>query len=100
MALLVGFITAYPNNWWLVSRHLKHGMMTVRTPHEPASDGTSNSLHDGHASGDRAGGVPTKAGAPMVGEMEPVSNRALALITAVSVLVFGLGLAIAVAFGG
>jgi hypothetical protein len=23
MALLVGFITAYPMNWWLVSRHLK-----------------------------------------------------------------------------
>lgn len=30
MALVVGFIIAYPINWWLVSRHLKHGMMTVR----------------------------------------------------------------------
>jgi hypothetical protein len=30
MALLVGFITAYPMNWWLVSRHMKHGMATVR----------------------------------------------------------------------
>jgi hypothetical protein len=30
MALLVGFVTAYPMNWWLVSRGLKHGMMTVR----------------------------------------------------------------------
>ncbi len=31
MSLLVGFIAAYPINWWLVSRGLKHGMMTVRS---------------------------------------------------------------------
>jgi hypothetical protein len=31
MALLAGFIVAYPINWWLVARHLKHGMITVRT---------------------------------------------------------------------
>ena len=37
MALLVGFITAYPMNWWVVSHHLKHGMMTVRSPKEPAN---------------------------------------------------------------
>ncbi|RUL85848.1 DUF4396 domain-containing protein [Tautonia sociabilis] len=30
MALLVGAVVAYPANWWLVSNHLKHGMMTVR----------------------------------------------------------------------
>jgi hypothetical protein len=30
MSLLVGFVVAYPMNWWLVSRHLKHGMMTMR----------------------------------------------------------------------
>lgn len=30
MALLAGGIVAYPINWWLVARHLKHGMMTVR----------------------------------------------------------------------
>ncbi|NOZ66912.1 MAG: DUF4396 domain-containing protein [Alphaproteobacteria bacterium] len=35
MALLIGFIAAYPINWWLVSSHLKHGMMTVR----PAMEG-------------------------------------------------------------
>lgn len=32
MALLVGFIAAFPINWWLVSNHLKHGMMTIRPP--------------------------------------------------------------------
>jgi hypothetical protein len=30
MGLLVGFVVAYPLNWWLVANHLKHGMMTVR----------------------------------------------------------------------
>ena len=30
MGLLVGFVVAYPMNWWLVANHLKHGMMTVR----------------------------------------------------------------------
>ena len=30
MALLTGFIAAYPMNWWLVARKLKHGMLTVR----------------------------------------------------------------------
>jgi hypothetical protein len=30
MALLTGFIVAYPMNWWLVANNLKHGMMTIR----------------------------------------------------------------------
>ncbi|MCP4796285.1 MAG: DUF4396 domain-containing protein [Phycisphaeraceae bacterium] len=30
MSLIAGFLCAYPMNWWLVTRHLKHGMMTVR----------------------------------------------------------------------
>jgi hypothetical protein len=30
IGLLVGFVIAYPMNWWLVANHLKHGMMTVR----------------------------------------------------------------------
>jgi Domain of unknown function (DUF4396) len=36
MALLVGFIVAYPMNWWLVANHLKHGMMTLRPKKETA----------------------------------------------------------------
>ena len=32
IALLAGAIIAYPMNWWLVAHHLKHGMMTVRSP--------------------------------------------------------------------
>lgn len=32
MALIVGFACAYPINWWLVTNHMKHGMLTVREP--------------------------------------------------------------------
>ena len=35
MSLMVGFVVAYPMNWWLVANHLKHGMMTVRRPGDP-----------------------------------------------------------------
>jgi hypothetical protein len=60
IALLVGFVVAYPMNWWLVTRGLKHGMMTVR-PHAHAvpahdsrmvgmadSDGPSHQAHAPH----------------------------------------------------
>lgn len=32
LSLTLGFIVAYPLNWWLVSAGLKHGMMTVGGP--------------------------------------------------------------------
>jgi hypothetical protein len=42
MGLLAGFGVAYPINWWLVTHHLKHGMMTIRPPGAPRGDmGTS-----------------------------------------------------------
>src|SRR3954454_13607746 len=31
LAIGVGFVCAYPANWWLVSKRLKHGLMTVRS---------------------------------------------------------------------
>src|SRR5262249_57155241 len=43
MGLLVGFIFAYPMNWWLVAYHLKHGMMTIR----PAA-AAAHSMHGAH----------------------------------------------------
>jgi hypothetical protein len=35
IALTAGFLIAYPINWWLVERGLKHGMMTVRPSGKP-----------------------------------------------------------------
>ena len=51
MGLLVGFIVAYPMNWWLVANHLKHGMMTVR----PAGTAAGTPDHDPQAC---MGGAP------------------------------------------
>ena len=56
MGLLVGFIVAYPMNWWLVANHLKHGMMTVRPTtaaavvHAPAHAAAGAAGHS-HAAG-------------------------------------------------
>jgi hypothetical protein len=55
MGLLVGFLVAYPINWWLVANHLKHGMMTVRPARadvgargHAAQTGLSEVPHAGH----------------------------------------------------
>ena len=35
IGLTLGFVIAYPINWWLVARGLKHGMMTIRPAAAP-----------------------------------------------------------------
>jgi hypothetical protein len=47
LAITVGFFTAYPMNWWLVSKGLKHGLMTVREPVD--NGGHSGMTMPGHA---------------------------------------------------
>lgn len=72
MALIVGFVLAYPVNWWLVARGLKHGMITTAAPEvERRSDSATgmkhlrhehNGRHDGkHAMSDGASKI-SKAG--------------------------------------
>jgi Domain of unknown function (DUF4396) len=82
MGLLVGFIVAYPMNWWLVAYHLKHGMMTVR----PAAAVTG--AHGAHAGMDAA---PTmtmggKAPWPPLPVMTLLSFVALAAGVAIALL--------------
>ncbi len=50
MALIVGFIFAYPMNWWLVSNGMKHGMITVinTKDNEMAGHGGMNMEHQEH----------------------------------------------------
>lgn len=100
MALLVGFITAYPMNWWLVSRHMKHGMMTVRPSGESVSDGIHKNLHESHTPSERSGGAQPNDKQPMDNEVQPVSNSSLVGMTTLSFLALGLGLWIAIIFGG
>ena len=91
MALLVGFLTAYPMNWWLVSRHLKHGMMSVRPSIEHES-------HDGmHAMSGKSSDTAAQAAHVEPGQ---VSRRTLAGMTLLSFVLFAFGLGIAAILGG
>jgi hypothetical protein len=82
MALLVGFIVAYPMNWWLVANHLKHGMMTVRSKNETADAAMSMSGDGGMAMGGGAMSDTAMSGAdkpsPSVATMTVLSFVALA----------------------
>jgi hypothetical protein len=52
LAISVGFFTAYPTNWWLVSKGLKHGLMTVRRGDDRESQDHSAAMpahQPGHA---------------------------------------------------
>lgn len=46
MALIVGFVVAYPINWWLVARGLKHRMMTVRPRAGVGEEPVAAARHD------------------------------------------------------
>jgi hypothetical protein len=61
MALCAGFIVSYPINWWLISRGLKHGMLTER-PEEPSApdltlDNDNRDEHSSHSMGDSSRSV-------------------------------------------
>ncbi len=77
IALMVGFAVAYPMNWWLVSNHLKHGMMTVPAP----------------------GAAPPKKKAPMAMPPTP-SRQRIAIAAAISFAVLFVGLFIGIAGRG
>jgi hypothetical protein len=55
MALIVGFVCAYPANWWLVANHMKHGMMTV------PMGAMSSDMSTGSGSAQHQPGPATKA---------------------------------------
>ncbi|HEU0154719.1 MAG TPA: DUF4396 domain-containing protein [Stellaceae bacterium] len=84
IALLAGFVVAYPMNWWLVANHLKHGMMTVR-PLAAIAGG-----HAGHADMAPAMGEMTmgagRAPWPPVWVMAVLSFLALAVGVSVGIL--------------
>ncbi|TAL91462.1 MAG: DUF4396 domain-containing protein [Rhodanobacter sp.] len=93
MALLVGFVVAYPMNWWLVSRHLKHGMMTVGRTERSAIDTAAEGRQASHAATrPPQGAAPVHT--PHAGAGK-VSRQALAGMTFLSFLVLALGLGVA-----
>jgi hypothetical protein len=92
MGLLVGFVVAYPMNWWLVANHLKHGMMTVRPATANAMPGAMSGMS--HSSPMPEGGkARTAAMAEM--SMEPGSPRpSIPIMTLISFAVLATGIAI------
>ena len=85
MALIAGFVCAYPINWWLVANHMKHGMLTVRRGSGPMA---------GMAMGDMPGDTPEESGAPA---RQP-SSGAKAAMTVVTFAILGAALAAVVLF--
>ncbi|MCP4780613.1 MAG: DUF4396 domain-containing protein [Hyphomicrobium sp.] len=83
IALLVGFIVAYPMNWWLVTNHLKHGMITALPPGAASSKGK---------------GPPRKSGGMKMGPRVP--KEKIWIAAGVSFAVLGLGLLMAFAGRG
>ncbi|NYI40310.1 DUF4396 domain-containing protein [Demequina lutea] len=71
LALCAGFVVAYPINWWLVARGLKHGMKTVSPRGD--SDMTAHSAH----------------------VAAPPPRRQMALISTASLTVLAVGITIA-----
>lgn len=84
MSLTAGFAVAYPVNAWLVSRHLKHGMMTVRRPELPGT--AAHATHDESARG-RPAEDASHAATP--------SRAEIAGMSVATILVFAAGIAIA-----
>jgi hypothetical protein len=94
MGLLVGFIVAYPMNWWLVAHHLKHGMMTVR----PAGAAAAVPGHAGHAGMDAP--APMSAPMSMGNSMGGAAPRPpVPVMAALSFLALAAGVAIAFRLG-
>lgn len=88
MALFAGAIIAYPMNWWLVTRHLKHGMMTVRRRTAGHEIGGETTRRD----------APTMAQEAMPDALVKVSSAAIAGMAALSIVLFAVGIAAAMIF--
>ncbi len=87
MALLTGGIVAYPINWWLVSQHLKHGMMTVRRPE------ARDAVHAEHKSD-----MPHVGMAPAPVTQTTPSSMAVIRMGILTVVVFAVGLGVSFVF--
>lgn len=93
MALLTGFIAAYPINWWLVSNHMKHGMMTVRPGN---SDDENMKKHSTHSHSNHTTSMEDHKNG---GHTDKVSRSMVEFMVVVSFIIFGVGVSIALTYG-
>jgi Domain of unknown function (DUF4396) len=88
MSLVCGFICAYPMNWWLVSRGLKHGMFTIRAAAAAGMAGMAGMAEGEMASGDQAepqgDAVATNIPAAALWRMALISVACFALAIVIS----------------
>jgi hypothetical protein len=99
IGLLVGFVVAYPMNWWLVAHRLKHGMMTVR----PTAALAGAHAHGAHAAMGLAahaapaapamGGGPSAMSAMTMGSAQ-ATRPPLPIMTLFSFLALAAGVAL------
>lgn len=104
MALIAGAVVAYPLNWWLVTHHLKHGIMSTagetQTPaHHGGLEGDRGpvappSHHAGHASHHGASEPSSMGmhGDPTGARVHPYTSPVVAI--SVGILVGALSLAL------
>ncbi len=98
MALIVGFALAYPINWWLVVRGLKHGMLTTvdadgGADHAGHGEAPAAEAHGGHGAGSEA---PAEESHDEGG----VTMAAKAGMTIFSILFYAAGIWLFFAIGG
>jgi len=87
MSLMTGFALAYPMNWWLVGRGLKHGMITVRPEDEQIQRADAVTAHgQSHAVGDSGHSAHTSQAAP--------SAAVTAAMTVLSIAALATGIAL------
>jgi Domain of unknown function (DUF4396) len=92
IGLLVGFVIAYPMNWWLVANHLKHGMMTVRPT------GMSGAPSDHQFDADMRHDVP-RVPHDVAMKANPAARPPVPVMALVSFAVLASGFALASSFG-
>ncbi|HHJ15969.1 MAG TPA: DUF4396 domain-containing protein [Gammaproteobacteria bacterium] len=95
MALLIGFIAAYPINWWLVSNHLKHGMMTVRPK---ATSGSGDTALEAHATSAHATHSTPMASHDSGAHEDKVTRGSIGVMVIVSFIVLGAGITFALGY--
>jgi hypothetical protein len=84
MALIAGFVCAYPINWWLVANHMKHGMMTARRDSAPVAVGERTM---GAMSGEMSEGSGPGRGQPSAGVKAAMTVLTFAILATALVIV-------------
>lgn len=92
LGVVVGFITAYPFNLWMVEKGLKHGLMTLREPSSPRHGEHAHAAHGkGHDKG-RAREAAFEPTRPQIAAM--VGTTALLLIAGLVMPAFHVNLSL------